>query len=498
MSGGARAWIGRVAAGVVLALVAVVWLRGLGTPLGNSDEAIYAQNLREMQRSGDYTRLTWQGVEVLQRPSAPFALYAPVAGAVAGERGLRLGPALCSFLALLALYAAAIRGFGRRDAALVAVLLTAGAPSFYLYGRALLSDPPFVAAVVVALWGALWAVEDGRGLVLAAAGLGAAFAMKSLAAGIPAVALFPWLVWAARRHASRRQLLLAAGVFVALAAPFYVLGVIHDGRRFVVEHVGYSLLARARGQLKVGMPGGTAAYARWMWRADGPAVVLLLAGAVLGGLAVAWRKRDAQLGLSAGAALVMWLLLSLVGTRLPHYLLPVYPAAALAAAGLGMHGARAWHARTQASPARARLAGGLVVAAALALALAGWARPTADTYLLPSAAAEALGGAARDAAAPGETVYALDWYAPAFGYYADRRLVMVTSSRSFFRIVDDVDFIHAAGAVTMAPVAAPAGTRLLVAGPRAAIEQAGWLTVEERLARQGDHELVRARRRPGP
>ena len=238
-----------------------------------------------------------------------------------------------------------------------------------------------------------------------------------------------------------------------------------------------------------------------MWRADGPLTVLWMAGAVLGGIAVAWRRRDPRLGLCASAALVMWLLLSLVGTRLPHYLLPVYPAAALAAAGLWARGARAWQAREArgaARPLSPRLVSGLAVAGALVLALAGWARPTADAYLLPLTAAATLGRAARAAAAPGETVYALDWYAPAFGYYADRRLVMVTSSASFFRIVDDVNFIHAAGAVAMAPVDGPPGQRLLVAGPRAAIERAGWLAVDQELARQGDHELVRARRRPPP
>lgn len=472
-------WAARGGVAILCAALAFVYLRGLDRRFGNGEEVIHAQSLREMARSGDPSRLTWQGEEALKRPSTPFAFYALMARMGEGERGLRLGPTLASLVILALVFVITWLVWHRRDAAALAALLCAGAPSFYLHGRSLSSDPPFVAALMVALLGALWAIEDRRGLLVAGAGLGGAFAMKSLAALFPAAALLPWLVMAARRHRSWSAVLGGLGLFAAASAPFYVVGLVRHGGRFLSEHAGYGLLARS----DLAAEGGPLAYARHMVEGDGVIVTAWLALAAVAGAVVGFRRRDARLGIPAATALVMFAGLSLVGTRLP-YLLPIYPLAAVCAAGLWVLAAERW---------RGPLWRSLAVAAAAVLFLHGIARPSMGVFPRGSSAAVALGIVAAETAEPGEPVFALEWYAPAFGYYADRPMVMVAASSSFFRTVDDIDVFHAAGAIAMAPPSLPTGRRRwLIAGPVAALEQAGWVGSRRRLAQWGGVVLIEA------
>ncbi len=459
----------------VFALCAALWTVGLDRPFGNGDEVIYAQNVREMARSGSLFPLTWQGAPVLQRPPLPFVLARTSSAIASGERGLRLASAAASFLALMVLYLGAHRLWQRRDVALVAMLLCASCPSFYFFGRALLSDPPFVLLVTVAIVATLASREHPRALIVVGAALGGAVACKSLAAAVPALAIAPWLC--ASRF-SPRLWLAAAAAFLALAAPFYIVGMVHYGTRFWHEHVGYSLVARARGELAVGMPGAFP-YLRYLVASDGLAALWVLGGPLAAILC--WR-RGASSTVAAGCiALTMFALLSLLGTRLPHYLLPVYPASALATAGV-------YHTLSRDRPPwrhgwRALFA---PITAATLLLLGLDRLP--EQHFLPSPAAVALDRAARGVPAEA-SLLVLDWYAPVIGYYADHPIELITSSESFFDILADVDFFRAADAVAMTP---PPGTgQVWVAGPAEAIAAAPWLSAIEHLAEAGPYQLVR-------
>src|SRR5690606_25629347 len=229
---GARA---ALALGIVLAIVGATMVADLGRPFGNGDEVLYAQGVREMQRGAGHDVLRWGGQEVLERPVAPFVLAALGANLVDGEVGLRLSSLVAALVVVALVFWIALRTFGRIPAAAAAAILCALAPSFHLFGRALLSDPPFTAALVAAVGATLWAQDDRRGLVAAGVALGAATAMKSLAAGPAIVAVAPWLVVAARRHGTRRILLAGLAGYVALAAPFFVVGLVTRGPAFVRE-----------------------------------------------------------------------------------------------------------------------------------------------------------------------------------------------------------------------------------------------------------------------
>lgn len=472
-----------LAVGLVAAAVAALYMLGLGHPFGSGDEVIYAQNIREMLASGDYGILHWQGVAVMQRPALPFAIASLGARLIDGPMGLRLTSALFSLGTVALVFVLARRASGRIEVGVAAALLCAGAPTFYTFGRTLLSDPPFVFALTVALAGATIARERALGLYIAGAALGVAIAMKSLAAGPPAVALAPWLLPAARRHGLRKTA-AAAGLFLLGAAPFFVVGVSEYGVRFLREHIGYSLLARARGELQVGMPGGAVAYLRYLWIFDGPITALWVLGGTVGATACAIAWRDRALGLIAGYGLALLVILSLIGTRLGHYLLPVFPAAAISIGlllGRGLD--RLGEAGRRPIP---RLAGPLLCAAVM---LIGMANPRPRAQLLPDPAAVELGRAARAVTQAPGPIYALDWYPLALGYYSGRDLRIVTSSQRFYRILDDVDFFHEAG-VPLHPPPRPPGSRLLVAGPAQALAAARWLHVDRELAHAGDFRLV--------
>lgn len=465
--------------------VVAVYLVGLGGGFGNSDEVIYAEFIRAMHRTGDYLTLRYDGVALVQRPPAPIALYALAARFVPGEYGLRLAPALFTALGAVATGAIARRRFGSLAMGLVALLLCAGTPTVYQYGRLLLSDPPFVLACVAALGAILAAQEDPRYVAWAMVALGGAFATKSMAAVIPTAALLPWVLLYARRHRARPSLRLARGAlgFVLLAAPFYVLGILWYGRRFLGEHMGNILLDRARGQLEGIGIGGPFAYLRHMWLADGKVVCLVLLGGVLTAAVLAVWRKDESLGIPAAFALVTLLVLSLLGTRLAHYLLPFYPAAALCVAGViaRVTERRAWRISALA----------LAVALSVSVFARTIAAPPFDDDILASREARSLGVVAAAHTAPGQAVYSLDWYAPALAYYADRPWRFLTTYPRVERIVGAVDPYRYARTVALVPPWPP-GT-WLVAGPKSALSRAPELEILRTVAEDGDYALWEAR-----
>ena len=78
------------------AVVLVLLTNDLGAPVGNGDEAIYAEFVRSMHATGDYLTLRYHDAVVTQRPVWPVAAYALVARVVPGAAGLRkIGRASC-------------------------------------------------------------------------------------------------------------------------------------------------------------------------------------------------------------------------------------------------------------------------------------------------------------------------------------------------------------------------------------------------------------------
>jgi len=473
-------------------LVVVLWIWitafafvGLDDPIGDGDEHVHATILRDMMRSGDYLRPRWQDDFVLERPLLPYWAAAPFASVVPGEVGVRASSALVSLLTLVVVFASARATWRRADAAFVAVLLLAGSQSFRAFGRALMSEPWLVLGTTIAVASTLAARRDPRWLVGVALGIGLAIAAKSLVALVPALALAPWLLRAAQ-HSDRRTRLYAWLVVASTALPYYALQTALHGERFLHAHFGQSLVARAVGDGGIGLRGGALAYLMWVPDFEGPvAAIWLLLGSV-GALVWGARHRDPDLVVLGSYAITVVILLSLLATRLPHYMLPAYPAAALAVGGLYADvSARLGLNRGRFSP---------LFGPGLALAVLLEARGHAGGYaeLLQLPASRELGLVAKRIAAPRETLYTLDWYGPALAYYAERPVVLLTENARGNAIVSR--FVNNSRLVPPPP--APPGTRMLIAAAPSVLAHSRWLHVEEVVA--GSWPIVLARVRMVP
>lgn len=483
-----RAHAPRVVLAVAACLVVLVHVTGLGLPFNDSDESIYAEFVRAMHRSGDYFTLRYQGAENLQRPPTAVTMYALAALAVPGEVGLRLVPALLSALAAVLVGVAVWRWTRRLDMALLGLLLAAGIPSAFTYGRLLMSDPPLVVACVVALLATMAAQDDSRWLPWAGVGAGAAFAVKSLAAAIPLAALAPWLlraIWVHRHDARiRRRVLVAVLAFAGLAAPFYVYHLALHPERFWDEHMRRILFDRVRGydETIFGIP-GPLSYVKHMLRADGVLVTAILGAGMALSAVLSWVRRDARLGVAATYAIVVLVGLSAVGTRLPHYLLIFFPAAALCTTLCA-----AWLLE------RVSLRPAVLVAPALGATLLATtlAAGPVDRDTLPAVISADLGARATAFVPPGAPVYSLNWYAPALGVYADRPWHMLNTDARVAAVLADSDpFCYADNIHVVPPW--PEG-ELIIAAPAEELARAPGLVVLETLAVHRDTWLlVRAR-----
>jgi 4-amino-4-deoxy-L-arabinose transferase-like glycosyltransferase len=111
---------------------------------------------------------------------------------------------------------------------------------------------------------------------------------------------------------------------IAMVAPWFVAIQSATGGAFASEAIGHDLLGKLVGaQESHGAPPGT--YLLSMWVSFWPSSILLGLAALVG-----WKRRHqtAERFLLAWI-LPAWLVFELVPTKLPHYILPLYPAIAL-------------------------------------------------------------------------------------------------------------------------------------------------------------------------
>jgi 4-amino-4-deoxy-L-arabinose transferase-like glycosyltransferase len=380
-----RASIGRPRILLVLFCLAA-WLPGVFTlPPGDRDESRFAQATKQMVETGDYVRIMNGGEARNRKPigihwlQAPFALAARAVGVATANPiwPYRVPSLLGGLLAVLATHELGLRLAGRRAALLAAMMLAASVllvveVHIAKTDAALLGATTLAMAMLARAYLAPRAAEPGRaeppGGAVAIEPPGGAVASGAVAIGPGAAALF-WLavgagvllkgpitpmvaglcvltllVWdgaggrgAGLRHRASwlRGLRARWGVplLLAVVLPWFVaIGVATHGA-FFAQAVGGDLAAK--------LHGGDDAHGAW------PGLHLLLlpllafpgALAILSALPELWRRRrePAARFLVAWAA-PSWLVFELVPTKLPHYVLPLYPALCLAAAHWLLHG----------------------------------------------------------------------------------------------------------------------------------------------------------------
>lgn len=502
---------------------AALLLLAPGTTLWDRDEARFARSAVEMLSSGDFLVPTFAGeLRPHKPPLLPWlmALSASLLGP--DEIAFRLWSALAHGTSVLLAFVAGRLLLGE-GAALAGALLLALAPLALLEGAAATADAVLLAGLTGVLATFAHATARGvRGWHLVAGSVASAVAQLAkgpVALALPLLGVGGALLLAPGAFPQRRRLLgLLAGVSVAGLAPVLAWGLLADaatGGRLLAAALGTHVVGRALAPMEghgAGSLAGPLYYVAVLLAGFSPWTVFLPGAAA--------RLRDgsvppASRALLVGSALAPFVLFGLVATKLPHYLLPAFPALALLAGeaasagerrGLGIGAALLLPLvavevvalvlvaavpplpglRGPALAALVALATG--IPAGLVLARRGW--PRAGLAALAAATAVAV------AAAAGYGLPALEALKPVPGLVADARRTVGEAPGAVFGYEEPSLFVHLGpGAVEKLPSTARAalwarqpGPGILVTTPEA---------LEEIVRREGLVPLVPVARRGG-
>jgi 4-amino-4-deoxy-L-arabinose transferase-like glycosyltransferase len=336
----------------VLVLVALInFLPGFTEiPPVDRDEARFAQATKQMIESGDYVDIRFQD-EV--RYKKPVGIYWLQAGAV--RLGAALGvpqarttiwlyrvPSLvCALASVLITYWVAL-AFVSRRAAVLAALMMASSILLAIEARLATTDAALLASIVAAM-GALARVylpEQREHLARMQPWALPAIFWTALAAGVlikgPVILMVAGLAALSLSIIDRsaRWLLALKPLvgfiwFAALVLPWFIAIIGRADEAFLQQSVGQDLLPKLySSQEGHGAPPGFYFVLFWLTFFPGSALAALATPAV-----VAARREPGAKFLLAWLV-PSWLVLELVVTKLPHYVLPLYPAIAILLAGI--------------------------------------------------------------------------------------------------------------------------------------------------------------------
>ena len=333
---GRRPWL------LLLLLSLSLFLPGLtALPPVDRDEARYIQATRQMLETGDLVQIRFQDEARNKKPVGIYWLQSALVGSLSSAEATavwpyRLASVIGAVAAVLLTFLFGSVIFERRVALIGAGLLASTAN--LVYTAHIATTDAVQLACVVAAQGALGAayLAQRRGEVLpkvtaaifwVAIGLGM-LVKGPIAPGLAAATAIPLMI-ADRRARWFLSLKPLWGVPLALliVLPWLVLIEIQTGGAFLQESVGHDFLGKvAGGQEAHGAPPGY--YLGFAPITFWPASLFLGAGIVW-----AWRSRRLPAARLLIAWIVpFWILLELVPTKLPHYVLPLYPALALLSA----------------------------------------------------------------------------------------------------------------------------------------------------------------------
>jgi 4-amino-4-deoxy-L-arabinose transferase-like glycosyltransferase len=333
---------------VLLGIVAIVWFSTLDyRPLEKPDEGRYAEIAREMAVSGDWVTPRLNAIKYFEKP--PLQYWATAAAfRVFGENEwtARLWTGVAGFCGVLLAFAAARRLYGGTAGVLAGVVL-ATSLMYFVVGHLNTLDMGLTVFLEAALVAFLFAQRAPpasgaeRGWMLAA---WAALALATLSKGLVALAL-PFATLAAYSLVQRdagpwRRMHFAAGVplFLVIAAPWFVAVSLANPEfpRFFFVHEHFERFLTT---------GHRRVQPAWYF-------LPILAGGLLPwttlavqGLVEGWRRPVLSPSngpdpgpLHAGRFLALWTAVvfgffSLSGSKLPSYILPVFPALAILAGG---------------------------------------------------------------------------------------------------------------------------------------------------------------------
>ena len=362
----AKATTVRLGLVAVCLFIAAVWFLTLDARhLLPSDEGRYAEIAREMLASGDWVTIRYNGVKYFEKP--PFQMWMTALAFQAfgiGEWQARLWVALSGALGIVMTAVAAKRWFGPR-VALMSALVLAAAPAWNLASHFNSLDMGLsgaltcvLAAVLIAQHPATSPDERRRWMWLAWAAMAVAVLTKGLIGIVlPGMVLVVYTA-AARDFAVWRRLHIVSGalIMLAIAAPWFVLVSLRNPEFahffFIHEHFQrYLTTVHHRA-------------APWWYFLPQLLVGFLPWLGLSRGIVEAVRDHSRGPGfrpmiLLAAWALTIFVFFSFSSSKLPGYIVPIYPALAiLGAVALERFTARRWRWQIVVGDRRRRLRSG--------------------------------------------------------------------------------------------------------------------------------------------
>ena len=335
---------------LLLALVCVAaFAPGISAlPPTDRDESRFIQASKQMAETGDYLDIRFQEVPRYKKPIGIYWLQSAALKLTAADPqtsiwAYRLASLAGGLIAVLAVAWIGAFMFGG-GAGLVSGLLTAAVFMLCFEARIAKTDAALLASCIVAqaaLAHAYLAGKDGaanREWIVFWLALGVGILIKGPIAPLLALTTIAALFAFDRDLSWLKRLRPLPGVALLLlvAAPWLIAITLKSGGAFWAEAVGKDMLGKvAEGQESHGAwPGYYALiFPLFIW----PLPVIALKGGLA---AISQFKSDPRLRFLLAWHVPWWILVELLPTKLPHYVLPAYPALMLMAA---------WRMTTQAS-----------------------------------------------------------------------------------------------------------------------------------------------------
>jgi 4-amino-4-deoxy-L-arabinose transferase-like glycosyltransferase len=306
------------------------------------DEGRFAQATKQMIESGDYIDIRFQEEVRYKKPVGIYWLQAAAvrAGKALGVPhahttiGLYRIPSLVGALAAVLLTYWTALAFVSRQGACLAALMLAASIMLGIEARLAKTDAVLLATVVAAM-GALARTYIGRDVATAPGWRMPAVFWSALAAGVlikgplivMVVALAAVTLAVVERSLAwlaRLRPLVGTAWFLLLVLPWFVAIVGRSGEAFFADSVGGDLMSKLSGGSE-GHGAPPLTYLVLFWLTFWPAAPLagLTAPAV-------WRaRREPAVRFLLAWLVPSWIVFEVVPTKLPHYVLPLYPAIAI-------------------------------------------------------------------------------------------------------------------------------------------------------------------------
>ncbi len=348
---------GRAVASLVLVCLLALLPGFFSIPPIDRDEARFAQASKQMVETGDYIDIRFQEQSRYKKPVGIYWLQAAVVNA-AEAAGVpqartqiwlyRIPSLLGAIGAVLLTYWAAL-AFVSRRAAVLAGLMLASCVLLGVEARLATTDAMLLLTAVAAMGalGRAYLAErgayagDGHPLLTPAV-FWTALAVGMLIKG-PLVLLFAALAAGmlavldrSARFFWRLRPAAGLGLMLVIVLPWFIAIIARSGMAFFDDSLGGDFLAKvgAAQETHWGPPGY---YFALFWLCFFPAAMLVpLAGGAV------WRARlEPRTKFLLAWVIPAWIVFEMAMTKLPHYVLPLYPAIAILVAGVIERGALA-------------------------------------------------------------------------------------------------------------------------------------------------------------